>query len=119
VSLARDRPCARRAPGDGRGVPVGELSETQAAAITNAAGADPSAEAALLATAAATSVEGTEPNNLWRICTHHHALKTHAGWIVVGEPGDWDLVPPQPPEPNGTFARHPDRCGSLRRGGQP
>jgi hypothetical protein len=36
----------------------------------------------------------TEINNLWRICTHHHAHKTHHGWRVVGTPGDWDLVPP-------------------------
>ena len=41
----------------------------------------------------------TELCNLWRICTHHHALKTHAGWRVVGEPGNWDLVPPDDPDP--------------------
>jgi Domain of unknown function (DUF222) len=37
---------------------AGELSATQAAEITSAAGADPSAEGALLATAAGTSVKG-------------------------------------------------------------
>lgn len=37
---------------------AGHISETQAAEITNAAGADPNAEAALLETAAATSVKG-------------------------------------------------------------
>jgi hypothetical protein len=36
----------------------------------------------------------TEFTNLWRICTHHHALKTHGGWKVVGQNGDRDLVPP-------------------------
>ena len=36
----------------------------------------------------------TELPNLWRICTHHHALKTHGGWKVVGNNGDRDLVPP-------------------------
>jgi hypothetical protein len=36
----------------------------------------------------------TELDNLWRICTHHHALKTHGGWRVVGENGDRDLIPP-------------------------
>jgi 5-methylcytosine-specific restriction endonuclease McrA len=36
----------------------------------------------------------TELANLWRLCTHHHALKTHKNWKVVGEPGNWDLVPP-------------------------
>ena len=36
----------------------------------------------------------TEVANLWRICTHHHDLKTYFGWRVVGENGDRDLVPP-------------------------
>jgi Domain of unknown function (DUF222) len=41
----------------------------------------------------------TELANLWRICTHHHTLKTHASWRVTGTPGDWDLVPPEDPHP--------------------
>jgi hypothetical protein len=41
----------------------------------------------------------TELNNLWRICTHHHALKTHGGWTVIGENGDRDLVPPDGRDP--------------------
>jgi hypothetical protein len=41
----------------------------------------------------------TEMANLWRICSHHHALKTYGGWHVVGEPGNWDLVPPDGPDP--------------------
>jgi hypothetical protein len=41
----------------------------------------------------------TELTNLWRICTHHHALKTHGGWRVVGTNGDRDLVPPDDPDP--------------------
>jgi hypothetical protein len=32
--------------------------------------------------------------NTWRICSHHHDLKTYGAWKVVGEPGNWDLVPP-------------------------
>ena len=32
--------------------------------------------------------------NTWRICSHHHDLKTYGGWRVVGEPGNWDLAPP-------------------------
>jgi 5-methylcytosine-specific restriction endonuclease McrA len=36
----------------------------------------------------------TEIANLWRLCSHHHALKTHQGWKVVGVNGDRDLVPP-------------------------
>ena len=36
----------------------------------------------------------TEIDNLWRLCSHHHGLKTYSGWKVVGENGDRDLVPP-------------------------
>jgi len=36
----------------------------------------------------------TSLDNTWRICTHHHDQKTHHGWKVTGEPGNWDLVPP-------------------------
>jgi HNH endonuclease len=36
----------------------------------------------------------TELANAWRICSRHHQLKTYFGWKVVGEPGNWDLVPP-------------------------
>ncbi|HUF83428.1 MAG TPA: DUF222 domain-containing protein [Acidimicrobiia bacterium] len=43
----------------------------------------------------------TEVANTWRICGHHDHLKTYAGWKVVGEPGEWDLVPPDDPDPNG------------------
>jgi len=42
---------------------------------------------------------GTSIQNAWRICSHHHVLKTHKGWKVVGEPGKWDLVPPDGPDP--------------------
>jgi hypothetical protein len=41
----------------------------------------------------------TNVHNTWRICPHHHFLKTHPGWRVVGEPGNWDLVPPDDPDP--------------------
>ncbi|HEV3135691.1 MAG TPA: DUF222 domain-containing protein, partial [Acidimicrobiia bacterium] len=36
----------------------------------------------------------TEIANLWRLCSHHHALKTYQGWKVVRVNGDRDLVPP-------------------------
>ena len=36
----------------------------------------------------------TELANLWRLCSHHHRLKTYAGWKVVGRNGTRDLVPP-------------------------
>jgi hypothetical protein len=41
----------------------------------------------------------TNIHNTWRICTHHHALKTHGGWRVVGHNGTRDLVPPDDPDP--------------------
>jgi 5-methylcytosine-specific restriction endonuclease McrA len=44
----------------------------------------------------------TELANLWRICSHHHALKTYRGWRVVGHNGDRDLVPPDHPDPPDT-----------------
>jgi len=36
----------------------------------------------------------TERDNLWRLCWHHHDLKTNGRWRVTGSPHDWDLVPP-------------------------
>ncbi len=36
----------------------------------------------------------TEIDNLWRLCSHHHRLKTYEGWKVVGQNADRDLVPP-------------------------
>jgi hypothetical protein len=39
----------------------------------------------------------TTQHNTWRICPHHHFLKHHRGWQVIGEPGHWDLVPPDDP----------------------
>lgn len=36
----------------------------------------------------------TDTTNVWRICSHHHKLKHHEGWVVVGGVGGWDLVPP-------------------------
>ncbi|MGH9033635.1 MAG: HNH endonuclease signature motif containing protein, partial [Acidimicrobiia bacterium] len=41
----------------------------------------------------------TSVANTWRICPHHHDLKTHHGWRAVGEPGNWDLVPPDNHDP--------------------
>ena len=41
----------------------------------------------------------TSIRNAWRICPHHHFLKTYFCWKVVGEPGNWDLVPPDDPDP--------------------
>jgi len=41
----------------------------------------------------------TEPDNLWRLCSHHHKLKTHCRWRIVGTTHNWDLVPPDDPDP--------------------
>jgi 5-methylcytosine-specific restriction endonuclease McrA len=41
----------------------------------------------------------TELANAWRICSHHDVLKTYGGWRVVGVPRNWDLVPPDDPDP--------------------
>ena len=41
----------------------------------------------------------TSIRNTWRICPHDHFLKTYCGWKVVGEPGNWHLVPPDDPDP--------------------
>jgi Domain of unknown function (DUF222)/HNH endonuclease len=41
----------------------------------------------------------TELANLWRLCSHHHRLKTYMGWRVVGRNGARDLVPPDDPDP--------------------
>jgi 5-methylcytosine-specific restriction endonuclease McrA len=37
--------------------------------------------------------------NLWRLCVHHHKLKTFYGWKVVDEPGGRRLVAPDDPDP--------------------
>ena len=37
--------------------------------------------------------------NCWRICPHHHKLKTYYGWKVEGPVGARRLVPPDDPDP--------------------
>jgi len=41
----------------------------------------------------------TEKDNLWRLCWHHHDLKTNRGWTVKGTPHRWELVPPDGRDP--------------------
>jgi Domain of unknown function (DUF222)/HNH endonuclease len=41
----------------------------------------------------------TEIHNLWRLCSHHHRLKTYGGWKVIGNNGDRNLAPPDPDPP--------------------
>ena len=43
----------------------------------------------------------TKKDNLWRLCRHHHKLKTFYGWKVVGPPGNRTLVAPDDPDPPG------------------
>jgi hypothetical protein len=39
----------------------------------------------------------TTLENTWRLCTHHHDLKSYRGWRVVGEGASRTLVPPDSP----------------------
>jgi hypothetical protein len=44
----------------------------------------------------------TDIGNTWRICSHHHDLKTYCGWVVIGDGDSRTLVPPddtEPPDP--------------------
>lgn len=41
----------------------------------------------------------TNVHDTWRSCPHHHFLQTYARWRVVGEHGNWDLAPPDGPDP--------------------
>jgi hypothetical protein len=42
----------------------------------------------------------TSKENLWRLCSHHHTLKTLYGWrVVTDEHGIHHLVPPDDPDP--------------------
>jgi hypothetical protein len=47
----------------------------------------------------------TELDNLVRLCPEHHALKTHSGWRIAGEPGNWDWVAPSHPKSAGAISR--------------
>jgi hypothetical protein len=41
----------------------------------------------------------TSLDNLAMLCPHHHDLKTHKGWRLVGPPGRWRFVGPEGEEP--------------------
>jgi hypothetical protein len=41
----------------------------------------------------------TTKDNTWRLCVHHHKLKTFYNWRVVDENGTRQLVPPNDPDP--------------------
>ncbi|HEX4217753.1 MAG TPA: HNH endonuclease signature motif containing protein, partial [Acidimicrobiales bacterium] len=46
-------------------------------------------------------VDGGETalHNLSKLCHWHHYLKTHKGYRLDGEPGDWRWIPPEQPPP--------------------
>lgn len=37
----------------------------------------------------------TELDNLCRLCSQHHRMKTRTGWRIVGGPGKWQWLPPR------------------------
>jgi hypothetical protein len=37
----------------------------------------------------------TKIENLARLCRWHHGLKTHRGWVLAGEPGNWRFFKPR------------------------
>jgi len=41
----------------------------------------------------------TSLENLARLCHHHHQLKTHHGYRLVGGPGNWQFLAPESPRP--------------------
>ena len=42
----------------------------------------------------------TSMDNLARLCHHHHQLKTHQGYRLVGGPGTWQFLAPESPRPH-------------------
>jgi hypothetical protein len=47
----------------------------------------------------------TELDNLVRMCPEHHALKTHGGWRLVGQPGHFTWVAQAHPKSAGAISR--------------
>lgn len=61
----------------------------------------------------------TELDNLCRVCSRHHKMKTRTGWRLVGGPGRWRwLAPRRPlgPTPPPAAARSPAGPGRSPRG---
>ncbi len=57
----------------------------------------------------------TSLGNLARLCHHHHAMKTHRGWRLVGGPGERRWLAPERSAarlaPERSAARPPPRAG--------
>ena len=49
----------------------------------------------------------TSLDNLARLCRHHHRLRTHRGFQLLGGPGAWKWVPPETPVVSKRPARPP------------
>ena len=47
----------------------------------------------------------TELDNVVRLCPAHHALKTHSGWRIEGQPGEWKWIAPDHPKNAGAISR--------------
>jgi hypothetical protein len=61
----------------------------------------------------------TSLDNLARLCRHHHRLRTHRGFQLLGGPGKWQwvapanpVVPPRPPRKRTTKAKTKTRAKS-------
>ncbi|MBF6555332.1 MAG: hypothetical protein IVW52_04065 [Acidimicrobiales bacterium] len=50
--------------------------------------------------------------NLARLCGHHHYLRTHQGFELLGGPGRWRWLPP--PKPRPPSGRRGRRRGSTK-----
>jgi hypothetical protein len=51
----------------------------------------------------------TSFDNLCRLCSHHHGLKTTKGWQLTGGPGHWRFEPPATPKRPKRQRRKPPR----------
>ncbi len=60
----------------------------------------------------------TSLDNLARLCRHHHRLKTHHGYRLVGGPGNWQFLAPESPPPTPRRKR-PTRRRSTTTGPPP
>ena len=56
--------------------------------------------------------------NLVLLCSHHHSLRTHRGWVLTNENGRWQFEPPEQTTPRGTPKRK-DPKGKARSGAGP
>ncbi|HEY2214637.1 MAG TPA: HNH endonuclease signature motif containing protein, partial [Acidimicrobiales bacterium] len=47
----------------------------------------------------------TELSNLARLCPSHHDMKSHGGWKLEGQPGQWEWAAPDNPPSAGAISR--------------